>query len=111
MPCIQAFVATAAAAARVVPCCGSMPVAGLITAGGRSPGTRYLTCSLCGTAWNHVRAVCISCEETRRLALQGIEGDDGAAKAETFELPILPASRLICLWPKRALRGMHPTPC
>jgi FdhE protein len=65
------------------PCCGSTPVAGLVTASGRTPGTRYLHCSLCATAWNHVRAVCISCGEARSLSLKEIEGDSGAVKAET----------------------------
>lgn len=65
------------------PCCGSPSVDGLITATGTTPGTRFLYCSLCSTAWNHVRAVCITCGGTRRLSLQGIEGDPGLIKAET----------------------------
>jgi FdhE protein len=65
------------------PCCGSTPVSGVVTASGRTPGTRYLYCSLCATAWNHVRATCITCGETRTLSLRGIEGDSGAIKAET----------------------------
>ena len=65
------------------PCCGSPPVAGLVTASGPTPGTRYLYCSLCSTAWNHVRAVCITCGGTRHLAVQGIDGDNGLVKAET----------------------------
>jgi FdhE protein len=67
------------------PCCGSTPVSGLITASGPTPGTRYLYCSLCSTAWNHVRAVCITCESSRTLSLKGIEGDSGAVKAETCD--------------------------
>lgn len=65
------------------PCCGSPSVAGVITATGITPGTRYLYCSLCSTAWNHVRAVCITCNGTRKLSVQGIEGDPGVVKAET----------------------------
>jgi FdhE protein len=65
------------------PCCGSPSVAGVITASGVTPGTRYLYCSLCSAAWNHVRTVCITCGGTRRLSLQGIEGDSGVVKAET----------------------------
>jgi FdhE protein len=65
------------------PCCGSAPIAGLVTASGQAPGTRYLYCSLCATAWNHVRAVCITCGQSRTLALEGIEGDSGVVKAET----------------------------
>jgi FdhE protein len=65
------------------PCCGSSPVAGVITATGPTPGVRYLYCSLCSTAWNHVRAVCITCEDTRDLSLKAIEGGSGAVVAET----------------------------
>ncbi|WP_201313053.1 formate dehydrogenase accessory protein FdhE [Dyella sp. EPa41] len=64
------------------PCCGSPSVDGLVTATGTTPGTRFLYCSLCSTAWNHVRAVCITCGGTRRLSLQGIDGDPGLIKAE-----------------------------
>jgi FdhE protein len=65
------------------PCCGSTPVAGLVTGAGQNPGARYLYCSLCATAWNHVRAVCITCGESRAISLEGIEGDAGIVKAET----------------------------
>jgi len=65
------------------PCCGSTPVAGLITATGQTPGVRYLQCSLCSTQWNHVRAVCITCGGSRVIGLEGIEGDPGIVKAET----------------------------
>jgi FdhE protein len=64
------------------PCCGSTPVAGVVTASGPTPGTRYLHCSLCSTAWNHVRAMCITCGKSRRVSLIGIEGDSGVVKAE-----------------------------
>jgi FdhE protein len=67
------------------PCCASTPVGGLITASGNVPGTRYLYCSLCGTAWNHVRAVCITCGDSGTLSLKGIEGDPGVVKAETCD--------------------------
>jgi FdhE protein len=67
------------------PCCGSTPVAGVVTASGQTPGARYLHCSLCATAWNHVRAVCITCGEGRGLSQRGIEGDSGSVKAETCD--------------------------
>jgi FdhE protein len=63
------------------PCCGSPPVTGVVTAA----GPRYLHCSLCSTAWNHVRAVCITCGKSRALTLMGIEGDAGAVKAEACD--------------------------
>jgi FdhE protein len=65
------------------PCCGSTPIAGLIAASGRTQGARYLYCSLCSAAWNHVRAVCITCGGSRVLSLRSIEEDTGTAKAET----------------------------
>lgn len=67
------------------PCCGSTPIAGLVTASGQVPGTRYLYCSLCSMAWNHVRAVCITCGDSRTLSLKAIEGDSGVANAETCD--------------------------
>ncbi len=67
------------------PCCGSTPVSGLITASGATPGTRYLYCSLCSTAWNHVRAVCITCESSGKLSLKGVEGGSSAVQAETCD--------------------------
>jgi FdhE protein len=67
------------------PVCGSAPVAGVITAAGRATGVRYLHCGLCATAWNHVRAVCINCGESRTLVLWDLEGGNGAVKAETCD--------------------------
>ena len=67
------------------PVCGSAPVAGVITAAGKAAGVRYLHCGLCATAWNHVRAVCITCGGSRGVALLGIEGSDGAVQAETCD--------------------------
>jgi FdhE protein len=65
------------------PCCGSTPVAGVVTETGQTSGARYLYCSLCATAWNYVRAVCITCGQSRSVALKAIEGDSGGAMAET----------------------------
>jgi FdhE protein len=67
------------------PCCGSTPISGVITATGHTPGARYLYCSLCSTAWNHVRAICITCGESRSVALKAIEDDAGVVKAETCD--------------------------
>src|SRR5262249_50210270 len=64
------------------PVCGSAPVTGVVTATGRATGVRYMHCRLCATAWNHVRAVCINCGESGRLALHEIEGGTGVVKAE-----------------------------
>jgi len=67
------------------PCCGSTPVSGLVTISGTTPGARYLYCSLCSTAWNHVRAVCITCAKSGTLSLRGVEGASEAIKAETCD--------------------------
>jgi len=67
------------------PCCGSTPVAGLVTASGKSPGVRYLCCSLCSTAWNYVRAVCISCGQSGNVSVRGVEGESEAIQAETCD--------------------------
>ena len=65
------------------PVCGHVPVSSVVTGAGRAPGTRFLHCSLCATAWNHMRAICTVCGGSRSLALHEIEGSDGAVKAET----------------------------
>jgi FdhE protein len=67
------------------PCCGSTPSAGVVRASGQNPGARYLHCSLCSTAWNHTRAVCVTCGGSRTLTLRGIDGDPGVVKAETCD--------------------------
>jgi FdhE protein len=65
------------------PCCGSTPVCGVVSASGEVRGARYLHCSICGTAWNHVRAICITCGQSRSLTLRAIDGDRGPARVET----------------------------
>jgi FdhE protein len=67
------------------PACGSTPGAGVVTASGHTPGARYLHCSLCSTAWNHVRAACITCGEARALGRREIEGSASAVKAEVCD--------------------------
>jgi FdhE protein len=66
------------------PCCGSTPVSGVVTDAGRSSGVRYLYCSLCGTAWSHVRAACITCGQSRSVVLRAIDGESDV-KAETCD--------------------------
>jgi FdhE protein len=67
------------------PCCGSTSSASLVTGAGQNPGARYLYCSLCSTAWNYSRAVCVTCGGSRTLAIRGMEGDSGVVKAETCD--------------------------
>ena len=67
------------------PCCGSTPVSGVVTETGETRGARYLYCSLCSTAWNHVRAMCITCKQSRSVALRVTGGDSDAITAETCD--------------------------
>ncbi len=67
------------------PCCGSTPVSGVVTQSDQVAGVRYLHCSLCATAWNYVRAICITCGQSGGVALKEIEGGSGAIKAETCD--------------------------
>jgi FdhE protein len=67
------------------PCCGATPIGGVVGDVGEARSVRYLYCSLCATAWNHVRAVCITCAGSRSLRLKSVEGDAGLAKAETCD--------------------------
>lgn len=67
------------------PACGSPPVASLVVGWPKSQGARYLACSLCGTAWNHVRVKCTGCGSTKGVAYHGIDGHDMLAKGETCE--------------------------
>jgi FdhE protein len=61
------------------PVCGSAPVAGTIL--GDRP-LRYLTCSLCATAWHLTRLVCSHCGSTADLSYFAIDGAAPAVKAE-----------------------------
>jgi FdhE protein len=67
------------------PCCGSTSVSSVVTGSGKTPGARYLYCSLCATGWNHVRAACITCGQSRSVVLKEIAGESGTAKAETCD--------------------------
>jgi FdhE protein len=71
-------------ASGLCPACGSPPVAGVVVADD-AHGRRYLTCSLCCSAWNHVRVNCIVCGDEKKVAYQEIEGGNGGIKAETCD--------------------------
>ncbi|AHE98798.1 formate dehydrogenase accessory protein FdhE [Thioalkalivibrio paradoxus] len=64
------------------PVCGSAPVASVVQIGGVQQGLRYLHCSLCESEWHLVRVKCSNCEATTGLEYLGLEGDQGAIKAE-----------------------------
>ena len=61
------------------PVCGSSPVAGTI---GGDDKLRYLTCSLCATAWHVTRVVCATCGNTSGLSYFAVAADPHPAKAE-----------------------------
>ncbi len=67
------------------PVCGSPPVASMVRIGGVEQGLRYAVCSLCAAEWNVVRVKCVHCESTKGISYYGIEGHDGAVKAEACE--------------------------
>lgn len=64
------------------PCCGGAPSATVIVNWPRAPGTRFCSCSLCGTLWNYVRSKCTICGSTKSIVFQEIE-NAGNIKAET----------------------------
>lgn len=73
----------------VCPCCGFLPVASVVRAGGEVGNLRYLHCALCNTEWNLVRVKCTACDATdgvsyRHLEAEGITGAD-AVRAETCD--------------------------
>lgn len=67
------------------PCCGSLPVASVVRLGAAINNLRYLHCSLCNTEWNVPRATCTACDTDKEVALQELEGNKGAVRAETCD--------------------------
>ena len=76
---------------------------GVITASGGTPGTRYLYCSLCATAWNHVRAVCITCGEIAHAVSEGHRGRSG--RDQSRDLRRLPHATRRCCTRRRTCRS------
>lgn len=67
------------------PCCGFLPVASMVRAGGEVANLRYLHCALCNTEWNLVRVKCAACDANAKVSYQQIEGGDGVVRAETCD--------------------------
>ncbi len=67
------------------PCCGSLPVGGLVLSGDGKAGSRYLECSLCATRWNTERARCALCDSEREVDYLGLEGLSPAVQAEACD--------------------------
>lgn len=68
------------------PCCGAPPTASVIVAWPGASGSRFCSCSLCGTLWNYVRARCAVCGSTDKISFQEIDGSDGNIKAENCDV-------------------------
>ncbi|RDI59533.1 formate dehydrogenase accessory protein FdhE [Microvirga subterranea] len=64
------------------PCCGGPPTASLVVGWMGAEGTRYCSCSLCGTLWNVVRVKCVLCGSGKGIGYQEIDGGPGTIKAE-----------------------------
>ena len=64
------------------PCCGSLPVAGVVHQRRPIDGVRYLVCSLCATEWHYVRLKCSHCLSTRELDYLHFDDSPHAIKAE-----------------------------
>ncbi len=64
------------------PCCGSLPVAGVIHQRRPMDGVRYLVCSLCATEWHYVRLKCSHCRSTRELDYLHFDDSPHGIKAE-----------------------------
>lgn len=64
------------------PCCGSLPVAGVIRHRRPIDGVRYLVCSLCATEWHYVRLKCSHCLSTRELDYLHFDDSPHGVKAE-----------------------------
>ncbi len=82
---LEAASIAAPATAHSCPVCGSAPVAGVIHVGTEAGGLRYLHCSLCHTAWHHVRAACIACGEGKDISYRSIDDHEDGARAEACD--------------------------
>jgi len=67
------------------PVCGGPPVSSVVVGWHGAHGTRFCSCSLCGTLWNHPRIKCTLCGSTKGIAYQEIAGGPGTVKAETCD--------------------------
>jgi len=65
------------------PACGGPPVASLVVGWPDAHGTRFCSCALCATLWNHVRIKCTLCGSIDAISYQEIDGGPGTVKAET----------------------------
>ena len=57
----------------VCPCCGGAPTASVVVSWTPADKARYLSCSLCGTLWNHVRIRCTACGDGEGVSYYGLD--------------------------------------
>lgn len=67
----------------VCPCCGGAPTASLIVAWTPADKARYLSCSLCGTLWNHVRIRCTACGDGEGISYYSLDEVSKDVQVET----------------------------
>ena len=67
----------------VCPCCGGAPVASVVVAWTPADKARYLSCSLCGTYWNHVRIRCTACGSGEGISYYGLDEISKDVQVET----------------------------
>ncbi|MEH3146134.1 MAG: formate dehydrogenase accessory protein FdhE [Methylobacterium frigidaeris] len=67
----------------VCPCCGGAPVASVVVGWSPADKARYLSCSLCGTLWNHVRIRCTACGEGGGVSYYGLDEVSKDVQVET----------------------------
>lgn len=69
----------------ICPSCGGAPVSSTVAGWAGAGGTRYCSCSMCGTMWNYIRVQCTLCGSNRKMQYQQVEGTEGLIKAEICE--------------------------
>ncbi len=67
----------------VCPCCGGAPTASVVVAWTPADKARYLSCSLCGTLWNHVRIRCTACGDGEGVSYYGLDEISKDVQVET----------------------------
>lgn len=69
----------------VCPCCGGAPVSSMIVGWNGAHGTRFCSCSLCGTLWHQLRITCMLCGSNKSISYRHVEDGPDTVKAETCE--------------------------
>jgi FdhE protein len=74
------------------PCCGSLPVVGMVRTDGAQKGYRYLHCSLCNSQWHTVRVKCAHCGSTGGIGYHSLQAlADTAPPARPGQRPAVEA--------------------